>query len=138
VTGFSQPHLFVLAGPNGAGKTTVARVLLPQTLGIRQFVNADNIAAGLSPFAPETTAIQAGKLMLHRIRELMRCGEDFGFETTLAGRGTAALLREAKANLYQVHLIYIWLSSADLAVARVADRVRQGGHDVPEETIRRR
>lgn len=138
LTDNSQQQLFVLAGPNGAGKTTVARVLLPKTLGIRQFVNADSIAAGLSPFAPETTAIQAGKLMLQRIRGLLDNREDFGFESTLAGRGFAALIEEAKCSGYRVNVIYIWLSSPDLAVARVADRVRQGGHNVPEATIRRR
>jgi len=97
-----KPLLFVLGGPNGAGKTTTARVLLPKTLGITQFVNADNIAAGLSPFAPETTAITAGKLMLMRIRELLEDRISFGFETTLAGKGYVPLLRQARDKEYLI------------------------------------
>lgn len=132
------PQLFVLAGPNGAGKSTTARVLLPLTLGVEQFVNADYIAEGLSPFAPQSAAIQAGRLMIYRIRELLHSHQSFGLETTLAGKRNTALLREARDTGYLVHLIYIWLSSPELALFRVAHRVQQGGHDVSEETIRRR
>jgi predicted ABC-type ATPase len=135
---YGATQLFVLGGPNGAGKSTTARVLLPNTLGVRQFVNADNIATGLSPFAPETTAIQAGRLMIQRIEELLRGRKSFAFETTLSGRRNVPLIKTAKNAGYSANLIYIWLSSPELAVARVADRVRQGGHSVPEDTIRRR
>lgn len=131
-------HLFILAGPNGAGKSTTARVLLPRSLGVTQFVNADNIALGLSPFAPETAVIQAGRLMLRRIKELLQNRESLGFETTLAGRNYVRLIEDARANGYVVNLIYVYLRSPNLAITRVADRVRQGGHDVPTETIRRR
>lgn len=135
---YGTTQLFVLGGPNGAGKSTTARVLLPKTLGVRQFVNADNIATGLSPFAPETTAIQAGRLMIQRIEELLRSRKSFAFETTLSGRRNVQLIKSAKNAGYSANLIYIWLSSPELAVARVVDRVRQGGHSVPEDTIRRR
>ncbi len=134
----NAPQLFVLSGPNGSGKSTTARVLLPKSLGIQQFVNADNIAEGLSPFAPETTAMQAGRLMIQRIQELMRDRHSFAFETTLAGRRNASLIKSASDAEYSVNLIYIWLSSPELALSRVADRVRQGGHPVPDDVVRRR
>lgn len=133
-----HPEIFVLSGPNGAGKSTTATVLLPESLGVEQFVNADLIAQGLSPFAPEKSAIEAGRLMLRRIRELRRRGESFAFETTLATRTYAPFLRDAQAAGYVVHLIYVWLSSVELARSRVAVRVQQGGHDVPAEVIERR
>lgn len=132
------PQLFILAGPNGAGKSTTARVLLPETLGIEQFVNADNIAAGLSPFAPQTAQVEAGKIMLRRIRELLQTRQSFAFETTLAGRAHAGTIRAARDAGCLIHLMYIWLRSAELAVERVAHRVRQGGHDVPVAVILRR
>lgn len=132
------PELFILGGPNGAGKSTVAQALLPRTVEIHQFVNADFIAEGLSPFAPETTALQAGRLMLERIRALLQCGESFGFETTLAGRTHLQTICNARAAGYIVNLIYIWLRNRGLALSRIADRVRKGGHDVPPETVRRR
>lgn len=132
------PELIVVAGPNGAGKSTAARVLLPQSLGIKQFVNADNIALGLSPFAPETAEFLAGRVMIQRVRELLGARESFGIESTLAGRRYLTLLQQARVVGFWINIIYIWLRSADLAVSRVADRVRQGGHNIPEETIRRR
>ncbi len=134
----SRPEVFVLAGPNGAGKSTTATVLLPEWLSIDQFVNADLIAAGLSPFAPETTAIQAGRLMIQRIQELLDRRESFAFETTLAGRGHVRLLHEARSRGYLVHLLYIWLGSVEIAISRVESRVRQGGHNVPRDVIERR
>jgi predicted ABC-type ATPase len=134
----NAPQLFILSGPNGSGKSTTARVLLPKSLGVQQFVNADNIAEGLSPFAPETTAIQAGRLMIQRIQELMSDRQSFAFETTLAGKRNASLIKSASKAGYSVNLIYIWLSSPELALSRVADRVRQGGHPVPDDVVRRR
>ncbi len=132
------PEIVVVAGPNGAGKSTTATVLLPENLRIDQFVNADLIALGLSPFAPERSAFAAGRIMLERIHKLSEEGMSFAFETTLAARSYAPFLREAKQAGYLVHVIYIWLNSAELAVARVAHRVQQGGHDVPRAVIERR
>jgi len=132
------PTVHVIAGPNGAGKSTFATHYLPSFAHCREFVNADLIAAGLSPFAPETQSIRAGRLLLTRIKELSDARRDFGFETTLAGRGHARTLEDMKESGYRLQLFFLWLPTADLAVARVANRVRQGGHGVPEETIRRR
>src|SRR5579863_554464 len=132
------PTVYVIAGPNGAGKTTFATQFLPDFAGCRQFVNADLIAAGLSPFAPETQNMRAGKLLLERITELTDARADFGLETTLSGRSQARLLTEMRQSGYRVLLFFLLLPSADLAVERVANRVRQGGHSVPEEDIRRR
>jgi len=128
----------VIAGPNGAGKTTFASRFLPDFVDCRQFLNADLIAAGLSPFAPETQNGRAGRLLLERIRELAGTGDDFGFETTLSGRTYARLLAGLKSDGYRVVLFFLWLPSADLAVLRVANRVEQGGHAVPEADVRRR
>lgn len=133
-----QPEIFVLGGPNGAGKTTVAGLLLPDSLGVANFVNADFIAQALSPHAPQASAMDAGRNMLHRIRELRERRETFGFETTLASKTFAPFLREARVRGYLVHIIYVWLASPDLAVHRVRLRVQRGGHDIPEDTIRRR
>jgi predicted ABC-type ATPase len=132
------PNAYVLAGPNGAGKTTFATQFLPDYVRCREFVNADLIAVGLSPFAPETQAMRAGRLVLTRIKELAAMRQDFGFETTLAGRGHARLISGLKSNGYVVHLYFLWLPKADMAVSRVANRVRHGGHDIPEALIRRR
>lgn len=134
----APPVVVILAGPNGAGKSTAARALLQETLGIIEFVNADDIARGLSAFNPEGAAIAAGRIMLARLRELAEQRVSFGFETTLASRSFARWLAELKGTGYQVDVAFLWLSSADLAVRRVADRARMGGHTVPEETIRRR
>jgi predicted ABC-type ATPase len=132
------PHVIVLAGPNGAGKSTAAPHLLRGALGVTEFVNADMIAQGLSAFAPDTVALAAGRIMLARLRELAAKRADFAFETTLASRSFAPWLASLAATGYSVHLLFLWLPSADLAASRVADRVRFGGHDVPEEIIRRR
>lgn len=132
------PTVYVIAGPNGAGKTTFASEFLPDFVHCREFLNADLIAAGLSPFAPETQNVRAGRLLLERIRQLEHERADFGFETTLSGRSYVKLLGEMKANGYRVVLFFLWLPNADMAVARVQNRVKQGGHNVPEDDIRRR
>jgi predicted ABC-type ATPase len=133
-----QATVYVIAGPNGAGKTTFAAQFLPDFVKCRQFLNADLIAAGLSPFAPETQNVRAGRLLLERIKELALARETFGFETTLSGRTHVKLLTDLKSAGYGVVLFFLWLPSADLAVNRVAMRVEQGGHPVPEADVRRR
>jgi predicted ABC-type ATPase len=131
-------RILIVAGPNGAGKTTFARQFLPHEASCPHFVNADLIAAGLAPFAAESAAIRAGRVMLAEIRGHVARGENFAFETTLAGRRYARLIPEWQRRGYSVHIDFLALPDADLAVARVAVRVRQGGHDVPEAAIRRR
>lgn len=138
VRGVESPAVYVIAGPNGAGKTTFASRFLPDFVGCQEFLNADLIAAGLAPFAPETQEIRAGRLLLQRVEELSSAKETFGFETTLSGRGYVRRLRNMKGAGYRVYLFFLWLPSTDLAVARVANRVRQGGHNIPEAVIRRR
>lgn len=128
----------MLGGPNGAGKTTAAASLLPEALGIREFVNADEIARGLSPFNPDGVAVAAGRLMIERIRALARAGESFAFETTCAGRGHARLLRLCRAAGYRLALVFLWLPSPAAALTRVAQRVREGGHGVPDDVVIRR
>lgn len=132
------PLVVVLAGPNGAGKSTSAPYLLKDALAVDEFVNADTIAQGLSAYRPDAAAVTAGKVMVERLRVLGGLRRDFAFETTLSGRSHARWLRELQASGYRTHLIFLSLPSADLAVARVADRVRRGGHDVPEAVVRRR
>ncbi len=132
------PLVVVLAGPNGAGKSTSAARLLREALAVEEFVNADTIAQGLSAYRPEAVAVAAGRVMLERLHVLARERRDFAFETTLAGRGHARWLRELRASGYRVHLIFVSLPDPELAVARVAERVRQGGHHVPEDVVRRR
>ena len=133
-----MPDVVVIAGPNGAGKSTIAPALLRDLLHVRQFVNADQIAAGLSGFDPEGTAFRAGRLMLSRLHELADEREDFAFETTLSSRSFAPFLRQLKVSGYKFRLIYLWLRSARQARERVARRVRLGGHDVPAAIIERR
>ena len=132
------PNVIVLAGINGAGKTTASREVLANAFGILTFVNADVIAQGLSGFDPDAAAFEAGRIMLARMDALAAQRVDFAFETTLAARSYAGWLESLRQTGYGVHLLYYWLKSADLAVERVAARVRLGGHSVPEETIRRR
>jgi predicted ABC-type ATPase len=134
----SAPSLVVIGGPNGAGKSTAAGPLLRDTLAVTEFVNADVLARGLSGFRPEGSAVAAGRVMLARLRELAAKRIDFAFETTMASRSFAPWLKELAASGYEIHLVFLWLPTADLAVQRVRERVRAGGHDVPEETIRRR
>ena len=130
--------IIIIAGPNGAGKTTFAFSFLPQEAQCRRFINADLIAAGLSPFAPEQAAIKAGRLMLQELDECVRKAESFAFETTLAGLVYVRRIGRWRAQGYHVSLIFLRLPDADVAIARVAERVRQGGHHIPEEVIRRR
>ena len=134
----TNPAVVVLAGPNGAGKSTAASVVLPELLRIPIFVNADTIARGLAAFAPETAAIAAGRIMLDRLTELADAGESFAFETTLASRTFAKRLRAMRTRGYSVNLVFVWVSTPELSVRRVADRVRLGGHHVPTEDIHRR
>ena len=133
-----EKKIIIIAGPNGAGKTTFAREFLPNEAACMTFVNADLIAAGLSPFAPEILAIKAGRLMLEMIRDYVLKGESFAFETTLSGRGYARAIPEWRALGYHVKLIFLEMPNAESAIARVAERVRQGGHGIPEVIIRRR
>lgn len=133
-----MPKILIIAGPNGAGKTTFAEEFLPNDAACFEFVNADLIAAGLSPFRPERVAIQAGRLLLKRIRELVDAGEDFAIETTLATRCYLKMIPRWQKAGYTVHLYFLKLPNPDFAVHRVAQRVRLGGHFIPEKTIRQR
>lgn len=134
-----MPNLVVIAGPNGAGKSTAAPLLIGKRLGITEFVNADVIAAGLSAYSPESVAIDAGRIMLKRVQQLADEGKDFAFETTLASRSFAPwIARLRRERGYRFHLSFLWIPSADMAVQRVAGRVRHGGHSVPPDHIRRR
>jgi len=130
--------IIIIAGPNGAGKTTFARSFLPAEAQCPRFINADLIAAGLSPFVPEAAAVKAGKLMLHEIAECTERGESFAFETTLSGLGYIRHIREWKRLGYHISLFFLSLPSVETAIARVAERVKQGGHNIPESVIRRR
>jgi predicted ABC-type ATPase len=130
--------IVILGGPNGAGKTTAARELLPGVLGIREFVNADEIARGLSPFNEAAVALAAGRLMLKRMDDLVAAGESFAFETTCAGRAYLPLLNRCRADGWRVTLLFLSLSSPETALARVARRVSQGGHAIPPDVIVRR
>ena len=130
--------LFIIAGCNGAGKTTASYTILPEILDCKEFVNADEIARGLSPFQPEKAGIEAGRLMLKRIKGLLDSGENFAFETTLATKSYINLIVNAKDKGYQITCLFFWLCSVDLAISRVKSRVREGGHNIPEDVIRRR
>jgi len=130
--------LYIISGCNGAGKTTASYTVLPEMLNCNEFVNADEIARGLSPFNPNKVAIQAGRLMLNRISTLIETENDFAFETTLSTRSYVNTVRKARAKGYFVTILYFWLSSPNLAIERVKTRVQEGGHDIPEPVIRRR
>ena len=132
------PRVLIVAGPNGAGKTTFAREFLPREADCPVFVNADLIAAGLAPFAPEAAALRAARLMLEELERHTAARTSFAFETTLAGRGYLAAIARWRAAGYRVKIVFLQLASVEEALARVAQRVRQGGHDVPEATVRRR
>ncbi len=134
----SHPRVVVIAGPNGAGKTTSAARLLRDTLAVDEFVNADAIAQGLSGFNPIEVAFLAGEIMSRRLRERAAAQRTFAFETTLASRTFAPWLKRLIGSGYEFHLVFLWLPSADMAVARVRERVRMGGHDVPENVVQRR
>ena len=133
-----MPNLYIIAGCNGAGKTTASYTVLPEMLNCKEFVNADEIAKGISPFQPENAAIDAGKIMLNRIKELIKLQIDFSFETTLSARHFMSLIKEAQNKGYFVTLVFFWLNSVELAIQRVKIRVSEGGHNIPENTIRRR
>lgn len=133
-----MPSLFIIAGCNGAGKTTASYTLLPKTLGITEFVNADEIAKGLSPFNPEGVAFESGRIMLTRIKELIDSKKSFAFETTLATRSYVSLVKAAKKKGYKVFLLFFWLNSDKLAIQRVKQRVEKGGHNIETAIIRRR
>ncbi|MDO8662241.1 MAG: zeta toxin family protein [Candidatus Omnitrophota bacterium] len=130
--------VYIIAGPNGSGKTTFARMFLPDYVNCPNFVNADLIAQGLAPFEPRAAAIKAGKLVLQQIHEYAERGVDFAFETTLSGKSYVSLLTELKSRGYTTHLFFLWLPSAELAIARIKERVQEGGHNVPAEDVRRR
>lgn len=134
----AEKNLYIISGCNGAGKTTASYSVLPKLLDCKQFVNADEIAKGLSPFCPESVAIQSGKLMLLRIEELLSADETFSIETTLATRSYSELVKRAQEKGYKVTLLYFWLNSPELAVERVARRVSEGGHNIPKDVIYRR
>ena len=133
-----MPSLYIIAGCNGAGKTTASFTILPDILGCKEFVNADAIAYGISPFNVEGVAIEAGRIMLRRIEELLVEGSDFAIETTLATRSYVSLVHRAQAIGYTVKVVYIWLASPSMALQRVAERVSKGGHNIPEDVVERR
>ncbi|MDO8262059.1 MAG: zeta toxin family protein [Gallionella sp.] len=137
-TSAQNKRIVIIAGPNGAGKTTFAREFLPTDAELPNFVNADLIAAGLSPFAPDVAAFKAGRIMLETIAEYVKHGESFSFETTLSGLTYAQMIPVWRSSGYAVKLIFLSLPDVEIAIERVATRVIQGGHNVPEEVIRRR
>lgn len=134
----AKQNVYVIAGPNGSGKTTFAQEFLPKYAHCSNFVNADLIAQGLSPFSPYVVAIKAGKLLLEQIHKLADKNVDFAFETTLAGKRHAIFLKELKEKGYAVHLFFLWIPSKELALARIKERVARGGHNVADEDVRRR
>jgi predicted ABC-type ATPase len=133
-----MPNLYIIAGCNGAGKTTASYTLLPEILNCPEFVNADNIARGLSPFNVEGVAIEAARIMLTRLNELLAMNVDFALETTLSTKSYVSFIKRAKLKGYKVHLIFFWLNSIKLAKLRVEQRVIEGGHNIPSEVIERR
>jgi predicted ABC-type ATPase len=130
--------VIIIAGPNGAGKTSFARSFLPEEAQCLRFINADLIAAGLSPFAPETAAFKAGRLMLQEMANCVQKGESFAFETTLSGLHYLVRIRQWQEQGYHVSLFFLYLPDVETAIARVAERVKQGGHNIPNDVIRRR
>lgn len=135
---FLDKQLYIIAGCNGAGKTTASFTILPEILDCHEFINADEIAKGLSPFQPEKVAFEAGRIMIERIDTLMASGENFAFETTLATRSYVSKIAQAKSLGYTVNLLFFWLQSEELAIERVRTRVEEGGHNIPTPVIRRR
>lgn len=133
-----KPRCIIIAGPNGAGKTTFAREFLPKDAGILHFVNADLIAAGLSPLEPSAAQVAAARIFLEELDRLAAARADFAFETTLSGRGYMERLQRWKAAGYRVEIVFLKLPNVELALKRVANRVKQGGHNVPEVDVRRR
>ncbi len=134
----TKKNVYIIAGPNGAGKTTFADQFLTEYINCTHFINADLIAKGLSPYAPEKASIKAGKLVLEQIDKLSAKGADFSFESTLSGKAYASLLRELKENGYRLHLFFLWIPDSKLAIARVKQRVAEGGHNIPQADVVRR
>lgn len=134
----AHPKCYIIAGPNGAGKTTFATEFLPLYANCRNFINADLIAHGLSPFDPNGGLLRAGRMVLEHIAEFTSAGSDFAFETTLSGRSYVPLLRKMKTTGFRLHLFYLWIPSPELALLRIRYRVESGGHNVPECDVRRR
>ena len=133
-----KKNLFIISGCNGAGKTTASYTILPEILDCKEFVNADEIAKGLSPFQPEKVSIEAGRIMLNRIKELIESGENFAFETTLSTRSFTHTVKKAQEKGYNVVLLFFWLQRVELAIERVKERVREGGHNIPNDVVKRR
>lgn len=133
-----MPRLYILAGCNGAGKTTASYTFLPEILDCREFVNSDEFAKSLSPFDPSIASVSASRVMLRRIEYLLSLGADFSIETTLATRSMVRIIEEARAKDYTITILYLWIQAPELAIQRVKDRVASGGHNIPEEVIRRR
>lgn len=133
-----MPNLYIIAGCNGAGKTTASFTILPEMLNCDDFINADEIARGLSPLNPDKAAIEAGRIMLSKIDRLIENKQDFAFETTLSTKSYAKTITRAKSSGYQITLLFFWLDSPDLAIERVKTRVIEGGHNIPEPVIIRR
>lgn len=133
-----MPNIYIIAGCNGAGKTTASYTVLPEMLQCKEFVNADEIAKGLSPFQPEKVAIEAGRIMLNRLNELIEKNIDFAFETTLATKSYASLIKKVQNLGYEVTLLFFWLNSEELAIERVKSRVLSGGHNIDSDVISRR
>ncbi|MEA3369506.1 MAG: zeta toxin family protein [Candidatus Ratteibacteria bacterium] len=131
-------NVYIIAGPNGSGKTTFAKEFLPNYAKCPNFVNADLIAQGLSPFSPRSEAIKAGKLVLSQIHEFARAGIDFSFESTLAGKSYVNFFKELRTKGYKLHLFFLWIPDEELAIARIKDRISYGGHNVPAQDVRRR
>ena len=131
-------NVYIIAGPNGSGKTTFAIKFLPEYVKCSNFINADLIAQGLSPFSPGAAAIKAGKLVLEQIRQFENQGVDFAFETTLSGKLYVKLFKSLKKKGYKIHLFFLWIPDAELAISRIKSRVARGGHNVPVRDVQRR
>lgn len=135
---YLMPKIYIIAGPNGSGKTTFAKEFLPNYAKCNNFVNADLIAAGLSPFSPVVAGMKAGRLLLAQIGELIDKKEDFAFETTFAGKAYLSLIKDARRKGYEIHVFFLWISDVRLAQERIRQRVKEGGHDVPMADVKRR
>ncbi len=131
-------NVYIIAGPNGSGKTTFAKKFLPDYAKCPNFVNADLIAQGLSPFSPRTAAMKAGRLVLEQVRKLAAKNSDFAFETTLSGKSYISFLKELRKRNYSINIFFLWIPTAELAIGRIQDRIADGGHDVPAADVRRR
>jgi predicted ABC-type ATPase len=133
-----SPNLYIIAGPNGAGKTTFAKEFLPKYAQCKNFVNADFIAQGLAPFDSQSAQVRAGRILILRIRELAKKGEDFAFETTLSGKTYLSFLKKLKKKGYSIHLFFLWIPDVNLSLTRIKKRVANGGHNIPSADVRRR